>query len=217
MLVLRKQYATGNLSEEQIWRLQNLGFSFHPDEDRWRTRFHELERYVAEGGNPNEIRSAHPLRSWMRTALNSHRRGTLSSEKVVMLEKLGVTWEERKSRQQRIQNDRWESNYRTVEKYFKENASARNAHKGSLLPLSHSCYGWWRSQLKNFYVLPSDKAEKIRALKPVKIRGVWNKTEKNIVYTNPDKSEEELAKLLLGRTPEAIRALRLKFGWAVRE
>jgi hypothetical protein len=49
------------------------------------------------------------------------------------------------------------------------------------------------------------------------IKGVWSKAEKNIVYANPDKSEEELAKSLIGRTPEAIRTLRLKFGWAVGE
>jgi hypothetical protein len=168
MLRLRKLYAAGNLSGEQIRRLQNLGFSFHPDEDRWRTRFHELERYIAEGGNPNEIPNAHPLRGWMRAVLDSHGRGTLSGEKIAMLEKLGVTWEERKNRQQKIQNDRWEGNYRAVEKYFKDNASARGAHEGNILPPSHPCYNWWKSQLLNAYVLPPEKAEKIRSLKPAK-------------------------------------------------
>jgi superfamily II DNA or RNA helicase len=217
IIIMRRSYRTGNLSDEQIRRLQDLGLSFHPDEERWQTRFREFERYVAEGGNPNEIRSAHPLRGWVRAVLNSHRRGTLSGERIEMLEKLGVTWEDRNSRREKIQNDRWENNYRAVEEYFKENTSAYSVHEGNALPSSHPCYDWWKNQLLYFYALPPDKAEKIRSLKPAKIRGVWSKAEKNIVYSNPDKSEEELTKLLIGRTPEAIRMLRLKFGWAVGE
>jgi hypothetical protein len=51
-------------------------------------------------------------------------------------------------------------------------------------------------------------------LKPIKVRGRWSETEKKIVFSNPDKSDEEIAKLLIGRSPEAIRKLRLKFGSA---
>jgi hypothetical protein len=213
MIKLRQSYRMGNLNDEQIRRLQDLNFPFAPDEERWQGRFREFERYVTEGGDSNNVPSSHPLRSWVRGVRYSHKHGTLSNEKIEMLEKLGMTWENPKIKREKIKNNQWEANYRIVEKYFKKNASICCVPDGNILPTSHPCYNWWKSQILYFYALPADRTAKIRSLKPAKLGGRWSKAEKEIVRSNPDKTAEAVADMLIGRSPEAVQKLRLKFEW----
>ena len=210
--MLRRWYRAGKLTDKQTQRLLELGFSFTPDEDRWHKKFHELERYVADGNNPNAIPHIHPLRNWVRSMRRSYESGIMSSEKIMLMEALGVKWENPGIKNEIIKNERWENNYRIIEKYFKENKRTMTS-EGNVLPVSHRLYEWWKNQIFDYYILPPDRAEKIRSLKPVKLRGRWSVAEKEIVRQNPDKSVEELEEILIGRNSEAIQKLRSRYGW----
>ena len=212
IIILRKWHRAGKLTGKQIERIQELGFSFTPDEDRWQTKFREFERYVAEGYNPNAIPNSHPLRGWVQNMRRSYRIGFLTSEKIKLLEGLGMEWENPRIKNDIIRNNIWENNFRIVEKYFKEKRTI-GASEGNTLPVSHPLYNWWKHQILKFYVLPPDKAEKIRSQNPSKLRGRWSVVEKEIVRQNPDKSAEDLVELLIGRNAESIEKLRNKYGW----
>jgi len=201
MLKLRRTYREGKLSDDLIRRFKKLGFSFEPDEGHWQKRYHELADYVSNGQNPNRIPVKNPLRGWVRNQKAYYKSGSLSQEKIKHLEKLGIAWDDKG-----YMNEIWQKNFRQVAEYFKEN-------EVNVLPVTHHVYPWWRVQLRSVHILPQDKAEKIRSLKPMISGRRWSEWEKNTVRENCDKSAEELAKLLIGRTPQAIHKLRDKYGW----
>jgi superfamily II DNA or RNA helicase len=201
MIKLRVAYRAGELNGEQIRRLRELGFSFEPDEERWQKRYGELKEYVAKSGNPNRIPSGHRLANWVCAVKVSYRNGHLSQEKIDLLEKIGVSWDDAG----RL-NELWKSNYQSVAEYFRKNGI-------NSLPAAHPVYGWWKIQLKNVNELPPEKAEEVRALKPLRLRHRWSEREKTIVFENPGQSPEELAKRLIGRTPQSVQTLRDKYGW----
>ena len=199
MLNLRKAHRAGDLSDKQVRRLKELDFPFEPDEDRFRKRYSEYEEYVSAGGDPNVIPSKHPLRGWVRFVKVSYMNGHLSQEKIELLEALGIIWD-----YVGYLNEKWENNFQSVAEYFEKNGV-------NSLPAAHPLYGWWKAQLQFFHKLPKEKADKIRSLRPIKRKDRWAKGEKTIVLENPDKTVEELAELLIGRTPQAIQELRDKY------
>jgi len=198
---LRKAYYAGNLSDEKIRRLKELEFSFEPDDERWQKRYHELTEYVSKGGNPNRIPNKNLLRGWIRGQKASYQNGAMPQEKIELLEKLGIAWSD-----MGYLNEMWQNNFRCVADYFEKNGV-------NILPAAHPVYKWWIFQLKNIHKLPPEKAEKVRSLKPGRSVHRWSEHEKNVVRENPDKNAKELTELLIGRTPQAIRKLRDKYGW----
>jgi hypothetical protein len=201
MLILRRAYRAGKLRDEQIERLQETGLSFEPEDERWQKRYGELVEYVSNGRDPNRIPNEEPLRGWVRNMKASYEKRVLSKDKIELLEKLGVKWDN-----VGYLNEVWEDNFHTVAEYFKEN-------EVNILPSSHATYDWWKSQLNTFHKLPEERARKVRSLKPERPRHKWSEYEKTVVRENPDKSAEELAEILIGRTPEAITILRDRYGW----
>lgn len=198
-LILRRAYQAGRLTDEQIRRLKELSFSFEPDAERWRSRYNELAEYVASGGNPNRIPNNDPLRGWVRNIKKTYRKGSLTPERIELLEKIGLLWDDAG-----YMDTLWENYYQEVAEFFQKNAV-------SSLPASHSSYCWWKIQLRTIHKLPLEKAEKVRALQPLK-RGKWSEQEKRILFENPDKSAEKLTQHYLWRTPQEIRRMRDKFG-----
>ena len=66
----RSRYERGELSQDRIDRLENIGFHWAPQksewEGLWNTRFSELERYKAEHGDCNvSSRSGGTLGNWV--------------------------------------------------------------------------------------------------------------------------------------------------------
>jgi hypothetical protein len=198
---LRKVYHKGKLSDEQIRRLKELGFSFYPDEERWQNRYRELTEYVSNGGDPNRIPTNNHLRSWTRNIVLSYQNGKLSKDRIHLMEKLGVKWDD-----VGYLNEKWEEYFNIVVEYFKTN-------EVNSLPAAHPIYSWWKIQLKRINKLSQEKAEKIRSLRPIRKAHRWSELEKKIVRENSGKPAEELAELIIGRTPESIQKLREKYGW----
>jgi superfamily II DNA or RNA helicase len=135
MLMLRRAYHSGRLSCEQIQRIKELGFSFEPDIERWQMRYRELEAYVSEVGDPNRISIKNHLRGWVRNIKALYKRGNMPQEKIELLEKLGVKWDD-----EGYMNELWETNFQIVSDYFKEN-------RVNVIPSTHIVYSWWQQQL----------------------------------------------------------------------
>jgi len=198
---LRKLYHAGKLSDENIRRLKELDFSFSPVEERWQKRYRELEEYVLKGGDPNRIHCKNHLRGWVHGVIKIYKKGRLSQDKVELMEKLGVIWDD-----EGYLNEKWQKYFQSVAEYFEKNGI-------HTLPETHPVYSWWTDQLKYIYKLPQEKAEKIRSLRPIRPTRRWSEPEKTLIRENPNKTAEELSQALIGRSPKAIQELRDKYGW----
>jgi hypothetical protein len=149
---LRHKYRKGELTQDQIERLQRAGLSLDPKEEIWYMNYQELVEYVAGGSDPNRIPTSLPLRSWVRAVRGSKKSGHLSREKIRLMEKIGIDWNI-----QKVPDEKWESHFKKVKEYF----SANNVNR---LPTSHESYEWLKHQNQKIHRLAPDKASKILSL-----------------------------------------------------
>jgi len=115
ILMQRQKYRAEQLSEEQIRLLNAVGMAWEC-EDTWQTKYEAAcEYYLVHGNldipanyvNPNGI----PLGGWYRSVRNQYRDGTLSEERIRMLESIGINWISVKTRT-------WMRYYDAAKAYF---------------------------------------------------------------------------------------------------
>jgi len=119
----RTRRTKGTLSEQQIARLEDLGFVWKWNklkaETTWMLWYRELESYWCEHGDSN-IPRTHPntkLASWVwiqrqrRRGTSSKAGDTMTPEQVSLLDKLNFLWD--------VRDDKWAENIRNL-KLFKE-------------------------------------------------------------------------------------------------
>lgn len=91
----RTRYKKGNLSEEQIERLEEKGFVWDALEAKWEEMFGALVEFKKVQGHCNVPRS-HPeyskLGRWVNTQRINKKKGTLSPDHIQRLEVLGFRW-----------------------------------------------------------------------------------------------------------------------------
>ena len=96
---VRKGNKDGNLSPEQIGRLENIGVVWDPLEDQWERNFALLERFKEREGHCNvpfsHEENGNKLGTWLDT-LRQVRKGnkgcSLSSERIERLDEIGIRW-----------------------------------------------------------------------------------------------------------------------------
>jgi superfamily II DNA or RNA helicase len=93
--IQRQRAIKEQLSPAQIRRLEGLGFSWNPIEDKWEEYFTALMAYFEEHGNSN-VPQNHVHRNLQLGAWLSRQRGkkgTLSEDQIERMEHLNVVWE----------------------------------------------------------------------------------------------------------------------------
>ena len=94
----RRAFAGARLCTYQERRLAAIGgFSFHPRDDVWISRFREYRDFITENGRVPRLRShedkEHSLAAWAAKQRVAYRRGRLSRERMLALSGLGFwTW-----------------------------------------------------------------------------------------------------------------------------
>ena len=115
ILMQRQKYRTEQLTKDQIQLLNAVGMVWEP-EDTWQAKYEAACEYYRVHGNldipanyvnPNGI----PLGGWYRSVRNQHRDGTLSEERIRMLESIGINWISVKTRT-------WMRYYDEAKSYF---------------------------------------------------------------------------------------------------
>ena len=107
---IRRRRKKGKLSEEQIQKLDNLGFSWGTDRalrgtlPTWDERFDELRKYKTKHGNCSVPQRQGPLGQWV--SKQRYRKDKLSEKRVQKLDDLGFNWG--KARDTLPKNDRLE-------------------------------------------------------------------------------------------------------------
>jgi uncharacterized protein YjiS (DUF1127 family) len=90
----RRRRRLGKLSEEQIQRLDELGFTWNHAAVRWDECFSKLEAFKKQHGHciVSTSKTHSALANWVRTQRQRRKQGKLSEEQIRRLDKLGITW-----------------------------------------------------------------------------------------------------------------------------
>ena len=89
---LRQKRKKGELSGEKIRLLDSVGFVWDPLEQQWQEKFYELKQYIADNGNALVIQSHPVLGRWVQRQRRDKKNGTLSDERIQLLEEIGFIW-----------------------------------------------------------------------------------------------------------------------------
>ena len=120
ILKQRCNYKTKKITAEQKLKLSNIGMIWEV-EDTWRQKYLEAKKYYEKHGNldiPAEYVTENgvSLGNWYRGVRASYRDRTLSEEKILMLEDIGIEWSSVKIRT-------WNNYYEAAKEYYEKNGN----------------------------------------------------------------------------------------------
>ncbi len=93
----RQNYKTGKLNSDRIQKLDELGFIWDLSEAMWMNGYQQLLSYRSEFGNTNvPVRyissDQTKLGLWVAVQRRYHKKGKLSSYRIILLEDIGFVW-----------------------------------------------------------------------------------------------------------------------------
>ncbi|WP_329834144.1 helicase associated domain-containing protein [Streptomyces sp. BE133] len=92
----RRARRDGNLSDEQIAALDELGMEWDPRAARWQQGLQAARRYHGEHGHlrpsAGTVIDGTDLTVWLTRQRSAHRRGTLAPDRIAALDELGIDW-----------------------------------------------------------------------------------------------------------------------------
>jgi len=147
-----------DITEEQVSRLEKLGFSWVP-KISWFQYYEDLLRYREEFGNvnvPREYIPNPPLGNWvaeMRTQYklrNAGKPSKITDKRIEKLQDLGFLWKTI-PRRKKVPSVPWDDRYEELKRY-------KEVHGNCSVPQSHPTLGaWMRSQKESFRKLHAGK------------------------------------------------------------
>lgn len=146
----RRVYAgkvVGNLSQEQIQRLESIGMDWENGMDRkFREGIEALESYKCEYGDTDvNIRyktdDGYALGRWVGNIRSAYKKGTLNPERKAQLDEIGMIWD--------VKEYRWNRSYEAVAEYYE-------AHGNLDIPSEYvdengNCLSAWINSQKNAF------------------------------------------------------------------
>ncbi len=138
----RVEKRKNRLSSERVALLDKIEFNWNPNSTEWRTRYLELVKYKKENDHcnvPQGSRIRCPLAAWLSNQRVEYRQGVLSSERIALLENLGVEWV-------RAHAD-WEKRYEQLLEYREKNGDCRVPAR---YPENKALASWVFDQRKHF-------------------------------------------------------------------
>jgi len=169
LVLQRKKYKEGTLSPDKIQLLEAVGmiWSF----DTW-DQFYEAAKHFYEQNGHLDIQVGYitedglKLGRWFRTMRNMHREGTMSEEKTVRLESIGMKWDSQIMRN-------WLDKYRLAKEYYETHGDLNI--KVKYIAPDGTKLGTWISTQRNHYLKGVLTNEQIELLE--KIGMVWNRDD----------------------------------------
>jgi superfamily II DNA or RNA helicase len=133
----------GELTSEQISRLNSLGFSWNPVEDNWEIGFGALIEFRKREGHCQVEHSVSvncfKLGMWVLRQRQEKKKGGLSAEKILRLDALGFSWDP--------VSERWEAAFNALRLFQKEYGHCRVAESFASDKLGFKL-GLWVSNLR---------------------------------------------------------------------
>lgn len=133
----------GELTSEQISRLNSLGFSWNPVEDNWEIGFGALIEFRKREGHCQVEHSVSvncfKLGMWVLRQRQEKKKGALSAEKILRLDALVFSWDP--------VSERWEAAFNALRLFQKEHGHCRVAESFASDKLGFKL-GLWVSNLR---------------------------------------------------------------------
>ncbi len=116
--IQRRAKKNGKLSEEKIQRLNEVEFAWGFLESKWEEKYNELVAYSVQHESVNVPARLTGLGSWVSIQRKNKRTGTLSKERIDLLDKIGFDWEPPMSPPPRKNTDAdWSLRYKELRDY----------------------------------------------------------------------------------------------------
>lgn len=130
----RALYKCGEMAEWKVEKLKTIGFVWEPSEENWGNRYEELLAFVEMNGSLPSSSDDASLYAWIRTQKKLKQNNQMLSQRVEMLENLGVNFYTTHSDKQ------WAIQAKALEIYIQEH--------GTLPPKNHKVGAWIGKELK---------------------------------------------------------------------
>ena len=137
----------GNLSKEQIVRLDALGIEWEDGSTRsWNRGCEALKTYIETNGdadvNAKYVTSdEYQLGKWVSNLRSKYKRGELSQDQIQTLEEMGMIWDKH--------SRKWEINFKAAEEYFSYHGNLRVPH--NYRTPNGISLGVWIANQRNIY------------------------------------------------------------------
>lgn len=94
--VQRNDYKSRRLSKDRIESLEKLGLNWDPWKHRWEMQYKKLLEFKKNNGHCNPTnqnkKDMYSLRNWVWTQRKKYKKGLLSKNKIIKLNKIGFNW-----------------------------------------------------------------------------------------------------------------------------
>ena len=191
----RTAYKKGALSEERIDLLNAIGMVWvmRNNNVQWNEFYKAAEKYYHENGDLlvpiTTVYHDVNLGTWINTQRTAYKKGTLSEERVALLNAIGMVWDTLEAQ--------WNETYSLAEQYYREN--------GNLLVPNRSVYngvnlGKWLDTKRQAYKKGTLSEKRIAILNTIGM--VWDPLEAkwNEYYQAAEKYFHENGNLLVPKT-----------------
>jgi superfamily II DNA or RNA helicase len=138
----KDNYKKGKLSSERIKRLEKIGFTWDPLDEKFERGFQDTLLYKKRTGTPNAIANyktpeGYLLGSWQSHQRRNYRKGELLQDRIERFEKIGFTWD--------ILDEKFEKGFRETLLY-KKSTGTPNAPQGYNTADGYRLGNWQNSQ-----------------------------------------------------------------------
>jgi hypothetical protein len=165
-----QRYKQGKMSPERIKRLEEIGFTWNPFEEKFEKGFQVTLLYKERTGNPNapapyKTTEGFRLGNWQSSQRNNYRKRILSPDRIRRLEEIGFTWA--------IIEEQFEKGFQETVLY-KESTGSPNAPDRYKTPEGYTLGTWQRHQMINYSkgMISPDRIKKLED-----IGFTWSKFE----------------------------------------
>jgi hypothetical protein len=162
----RTAYKDGNLSEERIQKLNDIGFVWDPLEAQWQGLYYQLVQYKEEFGDtlvPHQYEKNPSLGLWVGRQRNEYKADNLSVERIQKLNAIGFVWDS--------PGAQWQEYYFQLVQYQEEFGNALVPHRYEKNP----SLGPWVGTQRKMYKAENLSGERIQKLNDVGF--VWDPLE----------------------------------------
>lgn len=152
----RRLYARGELSKEYTQRLNSIGFSWDPLNERWNENVEEYRAFKKRHGHDRFHSNEHKdtaLATWVNVVRSRYQRGDFSPRQFRQLDALGFCWDSH--------GLSWEQFFEKLAAYAKKHRKVRQL---KVRDIGADVFAWANRQRKDFKTLSENQRKRLDAL-----------------------------------------------------
>ena len=197
----KESYKNGILNEEEIKALEHLQINWegkicNSHENRWNRIYLLAKKYYEVHGNLNiptnyiTEKEGIKLGIWIVNQRTNYKKGSLSDEKIQMLEQIGMEWSAVQNRGKWLsqKEDQWNRKYLLAQKYYEEHGDL-NIPQSYITEKEGIKLGVWISHQRQVYKENLLSEERIQKLE--KIGMEWSSINKKGFKVDEERWEEK--------------------------